>query len=533
MHSESLQIAGQRQANVSVRDIASVVFRHKLLICVTFLTVAIGTAVVTFMMPNQYESRMKILVKNTRTDVPITPERTSGLNGAAPESEVSENQINSEIELLTSKDLLNQVVTECDLAAKRPSTLQRLGLKETPKTAEAQIEEAADRLAKSLVIEPVKKASIIEVTYTSESPEKAALVLRKLRDLYLEKHVKLHRPPGTFEFFKAQADQYEEQLQASEKQFSDFQQSMNVVSLNQQKEQTVLKLTDTRSKLLETETALREASERIDRIQQQLKTVEPRIVTQSRALPNQYSAERLNTMIVELQNKRTQLLTKFRPEDRLVKEVDQQIAQTRAALQKAIKETSVEQATDLNPLRLNLEGDLARARTDQAGARGRLETLTSQVKQYDTQLSRLESITAEYDDMSRKVKQAEESYQLYNKKQEEARIADELDQNKITNVSIAEAPVQPQLPSKPNRPVNLILGLALGLVLAAGCVVTAELLRETVNTPRELEALLGYPVLAALPRDRSAARRALIIEKPRLSLPRAPAEVEARYAAGE
>src|SRR5678815_4236379 len=101
MHSESLQIAGQRQANVSVRDIASVVFRHKLLICVTFLTVAIGTAIVTFVMPNQYESRMKILVKNTRTDVPITPERTSGLNGAAPESEVSETQINSEIELLT------------------------------------------------------------------------------------------------------------------------------------------------------------------------------------------------------------------------------------------------------------------------------------------------------------------------------------------------------------------------------------------------------------------------------------------------
>ena len=529
MYSESLQIAGQGQANVSPRDIASVVFRHKLLICVTFLTVAAGTAAVTFMMPNQYESRMKILVKNTRTDVPITPERTSGLNGAAPEAEVSENQINSEIELLTSKDLLNQVVTECGLTAKQPSLLQRLGLKEIPQTSEARIEEATDRLTKALVIEPVKKASIIEVTYTSESPKTAALVLRKLQDLYLEKHVKLHRPPGTFEFFKNQADQYEGQLQSAEKEFSNFQQSMNVVSLSQQKEQTVLKLTDTRSKFLETESALREASERIDRIQQQLKTVQPRVVTQSRALPNQYSAERLNTMIVELQNKRTQLLTKFRPEDRLVKEVDQQIAQTRAALQKAVKETSIEQATDLNPLRLNLESDLARGRVDEAGAKGRLETLSGQVKQYEAQLSRLESITAQYDDLSRKVKQAEESYQLYNKKQEEARIADELDQNKITNVSIAEAPVQPQLPAKPNRPINLLLGLALGLLLAAGSVVTVELLRETVNTPRELESLMGSPVLAALPRDRAAARRALIVEKPRLALPKAPQVVEAKF----
>lgn len=533
MYTESLTKAGQRQANVSVRDIVSVVFRHKLLITVTFLTVAAGTAAVTFLMPNQYESRMKILVKNTRTDVPITPERTSGLNGTSPESDVSENQINSEIELLTSKDLLNQVVTECDLAAKQPSTLQRLGLKDAPQTSEARIEEATDRLAKSLVIEPVKKASIIEVTYTSESPEKAALVLRKLRDLYLEKHVRLHRPPGTFEFFKTQSDQYEQQLQAAEKQFSDFQQSMNVVSLNQQKEQTVLKMTETRSKKLETESALREVSERIDRIQQQLRTVQPRIVTQSRALPNQYSAERLNTMIVELQNKRTQLLTKFRPEDRLVKEVEQQIATTRAALQKAVKETSVEQATDLNPLRQTLETELARARVDEAGAKGRLETLSGQVKEYENQLSRLEGITAQYEDMSRKVKQAEDSYQLYNKKQEEARIADELDQNKITNVSIAEAPVQPQLPAKPNRPLNLMLGLVLGLVLAAGSVITVELLRETVQTPRELEALLGSPVLAALPRDRSAARRSLIVGKPRLALPRAPVTAEARYATND
>ena len=533
MHSESLTRARHGQANVSTRDVASVVFRHKLLICVTFLTVAIGTAAVAFLMPNQYESRMKILVKNTRTDVPITPERTSGLNGAAPESEVSENQINSEIELLTSKDLLNQVVTECDLAAKKPSTLQRLGLKENPQTSAGKIEEAVDRLAKSLVIEPVKKASIIEVTYTSESPEKALLVLNKIRDLYLEKHVKLHRPPGTFEFFKTQADQYEQQLRDAEKVFSDFQQSMNVVSLGQQKEQTVIKMTDTRSKYLETESALREVNERISRLQQQLRTVQPRIVTQSRTLPNQYSAERLNTMIVELQNKRTQLLTKFRPEDRLVKEVDQQIATTRTALQKAIKETSVEQATDLNPLRQNLEGELARARVDEAGVRGRLETLASQVKQYEVQLSRLEGITAEYEDMSRKVKQAVESYQLYNKKQEEARIADELDQNKITNVSIAEAPVQPQLPSKPNRLLNLILGLALGLLLAAGSVVTVELLRETVDSPRELEVMFGSPVLAALPRDRNAAKRSLIVEKPRLALPKAPAAAEAAYNSGD
>lgn len=494
------------QAQVSVRDVVSALFRHKLLICVTFLTVVLGTVVLTFLMPNEYESRMKILVKNTRSDVPITPERTTGSTGNYFENDVSENQINSEIELLTSEDLLKQVATECGLYGGDSSISYTLGLKEAPRSQAAQIEEASRRLAKDLVITPVKKANIIEVKYTSRSPEKAVAVLHKVQALYLEKHLKLHRPPGTYEFFQTQAEQSEDKLQEAEKRLSGFQQSMNVVSLTQQKDQTVQKLTEAKSKLLETETFLREVNDRLGKVQQQLQTLQPRIVTQSRALPNQYSAERLNTLIVELQNRRTQLLTKFRPDDRLVREVDQQIKTTRAALEKASKETATEQSTDLNPLRQALETELARGRVDQAGARGRHEMLVGQVQQYEAQLSRLEGITAEYEDLNRKVKESADNYQLYKKKEEEARITDELDQNKITNVSVAEAPIQPQLPIKPNRPLNLVLGVFLGALLSVGSVVIAEFLRDTVLTPRELEVLTGRRVLASLPNTGRAPR---------------------------
>jgi len=504
---------GKSEAQVSVRDVASVIFRHKLLLCATFLMVALGTAAITLLMPNEYESRMKILVKNTRSDVPITPEQTIGSTGNNFESDVSENQINSEIELLTGEDLLKQVVTECGLyGSSGPSISSKIGLKETPTSQATQIEEAVRRLAKDLVITPVKKANIIEVKYTSRSPEKAVAVLRKLGDLYLEKHVKLHRPPGTYEFFKTQADQSEAQLQEAEKQLSSFQQSMNVVSLTQQKDQTVQKLTEAKSKLLETETFLREVSDRIAKGQQQLETLAPRVVTQSRALPNQYSVERMNTLIVELQNRRTQLLTKFRSDDRLVKEVDQQLKNTRAALDKASKETATEQSTDLNPLRQSLETELARGRVDQAGATGRREMLAEQVKQYEAQLSRLEGITAEFEDLTRQKKESADNYQLYKKKEEEARITNELDQSKITNVSVAEAPVQSQLPVKPNRPLNLILGVFLGVLLSIGSVVVAEFLRDTVLTPRELEKLTGDRVLASLPNTGRARREVVFIE---------------------
>jgi uncharacterized protein involved in exopolysaccharide biosynthesis len=278
-------------------------------------------------------------------------------------------------------------------------------------------------------------------------------------------------------------------------------------------------MTEAKSKLLETEAFLREVTDRIAKGQQQMETLAPRVVTQSRALPNQYSAERLNTLVVELQNRRTQLLTKFRADDRLVKEVDQQLRNTRAALDRASKETATEQSTDLNPLRQTLETELARGRVDQAGASGRREMLAGQVKQYEAQLSRLEGITAEYEDLNRQVKESADNYELYKKKEEEARITDELDQNKITNVSVAEAPVQPQLPVKPNRPLNLILGVFLGALLSLGSVVIAEFMRDTVLTPRELEMLTGRSVLASLPHSPKFANRDRV---PRVIVAEAP-----------
>lgn len=481
--------------SLSLRDGAGALFRRKGLVAFIFAAVVLGTALVTFLLPNKYDSRMKILVKNQRVDVAITAEQTSGAAAPTIENEVSENQINSEIELLTSKDLLTQVVTDCGLANTEKGWFSR------PAPQAVMVEAAANRLAKDLVIAPVRKANIITISYSSNSPQLSAAVLKKLGELYLEKHLKLNHPPGASDFFTQRADEYETQLRQAEQQMTDFQQSNNLVVLSQQKELTLQKTADAKSKLLESETALNEATNRIARVEQQLAAVPKRIVTQNRQLPNQYSAERLNTMMVELQNRRTQLLTKFRPEDRLVREVDEQIRTTREALAKAEQKTAVEENTDLNPLRQTLETELSRARLDQAGARARRETLSGQLQQYEGALKKLEGDTAKHNDLQRQVKEAEDNYQLYAKKREEARIADELDRQKITNVSIAEAATVPQIPSSPNRSLNLVLGMFLAAFLSLGSVFSAEMLSDAIHTPRQLEALTGAQVLATVPEN--------------------------------
>lgn len=479
--------------NISLRDGAAALFRRKGLVLLTFLTVIAGTVIVTLLLPDKYESRMKILVKNQRVDVTITAANAQQPSALA-DSEVTENQINSEIELLQSRDLLTQVVKECGLANTKPGWFSRTTPPET-----VRVESAVNQLAKDIVITPARKANIISVTYASNSPELSAKVLKRLGDLYLEKHLKLHHPEGATDFFQAQANEYEGTLKDAEQKFTQFQQSNDLVVLEQQKALTLQKTAEAKASLMASEAAVNEATQKIKRTEQQLASLPERVVMQSRQLPNQFSAERLNTMMVELQNRRTQLLTKFKPDDRLVKEVDEQIRITREALDKAEHKSAVEEATGLNPLRQTLETELARARLDQSAAMARRATLTGQLQQYQSALENLEANTAKHNDLKRQVKESEDNYELYAKKREESRIADELDRQKITNVSIAELPTPAQLPTSPNRPLNLVLGVVLAAFLCVGSVISAELLDDRVYSARQLEALMGGPVLATVP----------------------------------
>jgi len=137
---------------------------------------------------------MKILVKNSRADVIVSPDQTSNKTLAG---EVSEAQVNSEIALIQSRDLLEAAVKKTGLAKPYLDNNQ----KESPAT----VEMALRQLEKDLTISPMKKANIIDVSYPSYSAQQSASVLQAVAELYLERHLQVHRVSGTDEFFKARA----------------------------------------------------------------------------------------------------------------------------------------------------------------------------------------------------------------------------------------------------------------------------------------------------------------------------------------
>ena len=489
-------IGHEESLSPGLRDIVAGLFNRKWLIILTLLTSVTATGVFAWLTPEKYESRMRFFIKNVRVETPVTTGKGEQVVGDG--GEVSESVITSEMELIKSRDLLMEVVKQTKLARAKD---QSKGV------TDSDIESAVYKLEKELVLAPVKKSNFIEVSYSSTSPQTAALVLSKLGELYLDKHLKLHRPPGTSDFFKNQANQYKDDLKSAENKVSNFEQQKDAVDIDRQKELILTKLTDVNGKLKDLNGKIAQDDKRIGALQTQLAGMDHRVVTQSKVLPNQYSVERLNTMLVELKNRRIQLLAKFQPEDRVVREVDDQIHETTDALQKATKSTAVEQASDINPLRQPLETELANVKVDQAGNLALRKNLEEQVQQYQAKISELAGSTALHNELSRNVKQTEGTYQLYSRKQEESQIEDALDQKKITNISIAEEPIIAQNANHNGQILVVVIGLISGLMLAFGSAFILELLRETFITPRELQAFSGYPVLATLPLNRKLARR--------------------------
>ena len=102
--------------------------------------------------------------------------------------------------------------------------------------------------------------------------------------------------------------------------------------------------------------------------------------------------------------------------------------------------------------------------------------------------------------MLRAAKANEENYLLYLRKQEEARISDALDRQRISNVSVAEAATVPFKPQR-GRILFVILGMLFASLVSVMVGFVAEHWDPSFRTPQEVQDFLGSPVLAAFPKN--------------------------------
>src|SRR5271168_2707404 len=109
MNEGSLSITrGEGAFDLSLRDMVTPLFRRKRLLVITFLSCCGAVILLGALLGPAYTSRMSILVNRERLEPLVTPESTAQM--PMPSTPITEEEINSEVELLSSRDVLEKVV---------------------------------------------------------------------------------------------------------------------------------------------------------------------------------------------------------------------------------------------------------------------------------------------------------------------------------------------------------------------------------------------------------------------------------------
>ncbi len=141
--------------------------------------VILTTLLYTLLTPKQYRSEMSILVQNARGSYQVTPQKTTN---APMESQITEEQINSEIEVLRSRSLAD-VVVDPQWKSRPISSMSAQQLKAH--------DQAVEKFNKHLSVDLVRKSNVIHVAYTASDPRTASETLGRLLSAFWQNSRKL------------------------------------------------------------------------------------------------------------------------------------------------------------------------------------------------------------------------------------------------------------------------------------------------------------------------------------------------------
>jgi uncharacterized protein involved in exopolysaccharide biosynthesis len=474
----------------TLRELAMVLFRQWKLF-VTISGVVFVVALVYAFAGTTYRAQMRVLVRRGRADPPVAAQPN-----AAPDFsrvEVTEEELNSEVELLKDDDVLRRVVEANDLA----SHDWLRWLRPNEGTA-ARVQRAVKRLANRLKVESIKKTNLIAVSYEAADPQQAAKALQSLSSIYLEKHTQVHRPAGQLHFFDQQTGESRQQLEEAKKKLLVFTKNHGVVVAAQQRDLALRRLDDVEASYGQTKVEMSATKQRVQKLKIELAELPQRATTQVRTADNPELLRVLKASLLDLELKKIQLLTKYEPNHRLVGEVDQQILQAKSAIAAERLAPVRDETTDKNTEYEWAQAELQKGNVEMEGLAAREASTAAELTEYRNLARRLGEDAITQDDLLSSEKAAQQNYLLYVNKREEARMGDALDEGGIVNVAIAEEPVVPSLPVWPAGLIALV-GFITALTSGAGAAFAADYLDPALRTPEEVLTCLEIPVLASLP----------------------------------
>jgi len=433
-----------------------------------------AAVVITFLTTPLYRAEATLELNPPRVEVLSTSK-----GGGETAAEANDPRfLATQYGLLASKTLALRVAQDLNLASNQefmPGEGDRA----------SRLKAAAGMLNANFSLEPLPGSRLVRISFVSANPSLAAQITNSYADNFINSNLERRYEASSYarQFLERQIARLKTDLEASERQLVTYAQRQGLIttaSVGKDGASTG----DTNSlegaSLVALNTALADAQSRRIAAEQRYR--------QAQSLNAGQVAESTAALRAEqarLQAEYQEKLSTFRPEYPDMVRLRSRIDSIGSALARETRTLSGGQATSL----------AAQYRAAAAEER----TLQARVAQLKGAVLSDRSDRIQYNILQREVDTNRSMYDALLQRYKEVGVAGGVGTSNVSVVDRAEAPGGPY---KPNLMLNVLIGLALGLVGGIGAALLLEFLNDTIKSPDDVREKLRLPSLGVIPKKK-------------------------------
>jgi tyrosine-protein kinase Etk/Wzc len=360
-----------------------------------------------------------------------------------------------------------------------------------PKKLEFEIldfDSAVKSFMKNSEAQPVKDTNIIKISVKGHDPAQVKRMVNTWAQEFLTQGLSFNKleARSVREFLEEQLSVVSDQLNVSEESLQDFKESSQVIVLNVEAESKIAECAKFEAEKATAITEMDGINRFLNKINSNNKKGADNLdfwqVTTFPSLINNETIWRLKDQLVSLSVKK--------------KELAQVLEVTHPDLMVVNSQITL------------VENDLKREASSYIKAlESKIEALDDTIARIQKELDKLPEKEVVLARLERSAKVNEEIYTLLLKRHKEAQISEAME---IGDIRIVDPAISPKFPVKPNKKLNLAMGLLAGLIFGITLACFVEYFDTTIKNWEDVSKRLDLPMLGSIPRIKSSKTAKLV-----------------------
>ncbi len=451
-------------------------------------TLALSLLAASLLKPS-YQAEGRLLFKNSPFKVvgsSLAPNNMEGAEAGELKPLVStQNPITTQMEVLTSRPLLQKLIEELEL-----------------KDDKGKLLKVAD-LESAIVVKIIGGSDVLQVNYKHKNAQKAATVVNKMMDLYLENDISTIR--SEVESVRVSMDKQlpktQQAVNEAEVALRKFRQQNNVVNLAEEGRSAVGIIGNLETTINATQAQLDEATAQASELKAKVNLSSQEAITVS-AISQSPAIQGILNQQQDVERQLAVESSRFSDRNPIIISLKEKQAELATLLEQQIRSTigtkaKVPQGSlRIGDLKQTMIKESLQAEVQRDGLIKKLASLKDSRAAYEKRVKIMPQLVQTERQLERQLEVSQSTYQILLKKVQELQLA------KNKNISTARIITRAIVPDKADNKNKMIvggLGALLGALLGTSAIAYLEIKDKSLKTVKEIEKAFGYTLLGAIP----------------------------------